>query len=188
MCKNDERGHHICPWYMAYTFDNPLRRLLHDPSKILGPYVKPGMIALDLGCGMGFFSLGMARLVGDSGKVLAVDMQPQMLRIVERRARRKGLAERIETSLTNGDSLELVAQVDFALCFWMAHEVPNQDALFRNFFSALKPGGHLFLAEPGMGHVSGEEMERSVALAAEAGFVEVARPKVRISRAVVFKK
>jgi ubiquinone/menaquinone biosynthesis C-methylase UbiE len=187
---SDHQGqrHHICPWYMAYTFDNPLRKLLHDSSRILGPYVRQGMTVLDLGCGMGYFSLGMARLVGESGKVFSVDMQPEMLRIVEKRARRKGLFNRIETVLTDGISLQLGVAVDFALCFWMVHEVPDQAALFGQLYSALKPGGHLFVAEPGMRHVSDDEMEMSVALAGEAGFVEVARPRVRISKAVVLRK
>jgi cyclopropane fatty-acyl-phospholipid synthase-like methyltransferase len=38
---------------------------------MLGPYVKPGMTVLDVGCGMGFFSIGMARMVGDEGRVIA---------------------------------------------------------------------------------------------------------------------
>ena len=186
--KTSSKKGHVCPWYMAYTFDNPLRRLIHDSGKILGPYIQPGMTALDLGCGMGYFSLGMARLVGESGKVFSVDLQPEMLRIVEKRARRKGLFNSIETVLTDGTSLQLELPVDFALCFWMVHEVPDQTALFRQIYSALKPGGHLFVAEPGMWHVSDEEMDRSVALAVQAGFVEVARHSVRISKAVVFKK
>jgi ubiquinone/menaquinone biosynthesis C-methylase UbiE len=187
---SDQQGqrHHICPWYMAYTFDNPLRRLIHDSGKILGPFIQPGMTALDLGCGMGYFSLGMARLVGETGKVFSVDLQTEMLRIVKKRAGRKGLSQRIETVLTDGISLELGVEVDFALCFWMVHEVPDQASLFEQLYSALKPGGHLFVAEPGMWHVSDEEMDKSVALAVQAGFVEVARPRVRISKAVVLKR
>jgi 2-polyprenyl-3-methyl-5-hydroxy-6-metoxy-1,4-benzoquinol methylase len=172
---------------MAYLFDNPLRRLIHDPVKILGPYVRPGMTVLDIGCGMGFFSLGMARLVGDSGKVFSLDMQPEMLRIVEKRARRKGLSGRIETHLTDGDSLGVQVPVDFALCFWMVHEVPDQTSFFTELHSSLRPGAHLFITEPGM-HVTAENLETSVKVAIEAGFVEAARPQVRMSRAVVLKK
>ena len=54
----------VCPWWFAYTFDNPLRRLLHNPRKILGPYVKEGDTAVDIGCGMGPFTVELARLVG----------------------------------------------------------------------------------------------------------------------------
>jgi 2-polyprenyl-3-methyl-5-hydroxy-6-metoxy-1,4-benzoquinol methylase len=49
-------GEHICPWWLAYTFDNRFRHLFHNPEKMLGSYVSKGMTALDVGCGMGFFS------------------------------------------------------------------------------------------------------------------------------------
>ena len=65
---------HVCPWWLAYTFDNPLRKLFHKPQIILAPYVKAGMRVMDVGCGMGFFSIGMAKLVGDNGKVFCVGM------------------------------------------------------------------------------------------------------------------
>jgi cyclopropane fatty-acyl-phospholipid synthase-like methyltransferase len=54
---------------MPFTLDeNPIRRLLHNPEKILGPYVKPGMTVMDVGCGMGFCSIAMAKMVGEDGK------------------------------------------------------------------------------------------------------------------------
>jgi len=52
-------GDHICPWWFAYTFDNPFRRFFHNPEKMLGSYVSRGMTVLDVGCGMGFFSIGL---------------------------------------------------------------------------------------------------------------------------------
>lgn len=72
---------HICPWWLAYTFDNPLRRYFHDPQAILMPYLREGMTAIDLGCGMGYFSRAMAKIVGDAGKVISVDLQTKMLDI-----------------------------------------------------------------------------------------------------------
>ncbi|MGD9581250.1 MAG: methyltransferase domain-containing protein, partial [Vampirovibrionia bacterium] len=66
---------HVCPWWKAYFFDNALRRFLQKPHKLLKPYVKPGMSTMDVGCGMGMFVIEMAKLVGDSGKVYAVDLQ-----------------------------------------------------------------------------------------------------------------
>ncbi|UCG39704.1 MAG: class I SAM-dependent methyltransferase [bacterium] len=154
---------------------------------MLGPCVRPGMTVLDVGCGMGFFSLGLARLVGEGGRVISVDLQPQMLRVLERRARRKGLAGRIETRLAGSDGLGIHEAVDFALCFWMVHEVGDQAALFGELFRILRPGGHLFVAEPSM-HVRAEELEASVKQALTAGFEEVTRPGVRLSAAVVLKR
>ena len=69
---------HICPWWMGYLLANPLRRLLEEPEKLIGPFVKEGMTVVDYGCGMGFFTLPMARLVGPGGKVIAVDVQEKM--------------------------------------------------------------------------------------------------------------
>ena len=48
-------GDHICPWWFAYTFDNPFRRFFHNPEKMLDSYVSKGMTVLDVGGGMGFF-------------------------------------------------------------------------------------------------------------------------------------
>jgi 2-polyprenyl-3-methyl-5-hydroxy-6-metoxy-1,4-benzoquinol methylase len=93
---------HICPWWGGYFIDNPLRRLIHDLQTILGPYVKPGMTVLDVGCGMGFFSIGMARMVGDEGRVIAVDLQQKMLDVLWRRAQRAGVADRIRLGLHDG--------------------------------------------------------------------------------------
>jgi SAM-dependent methyltransferase len=81
----------VCPWWLCYSFDNPLRRLVHDPERILNPHVNPGMTAVDIGCGMGCFTLGLAKLVGPGGKVIAVDLQEEMLAALGRRARKAGL-------------------------------------------------------------------------------------------------
>jgi len=51
---------HVCPWWGGYFIDNPIRRLLHNPEKIVGPYVASGITVMDVGCGMGLFSIAMA--------------------------------------------------------------------------------------------------------------------------------
>ena len=67
----------ICSWKIAFALDNPIRRLIHDPKKILGGYIEPGQTVLDIGCGPGTFSIAMAKMVGESGKVIAVDVQEE---------------------------------------------------------------------------------------------------------------
>jgi hypothetical protein len=69
----------------------------------------------------------------------------------------------------------------------MVHEVPDQTALFAELHSSLKPGAHLFIAEPGM-HVTEKDLEQSVSIAVHTGFTLESRPKIRMSRAAVFKK
>ncbi|MBK9392138.1 MAG: methyltransferase domain-containing protein [Bacteroidetes bacterium] len=70
---------YVCPATYAGSLDNFLRRMMHKPEKILSPFLKEGMTALDMGCGPGFFTVDLARLVGDGGRVIAADLQQEML-------------------------------------------------------------------------------------------------------------
>ncbi len=179
---------YVCPWWAApFTIDIPLRRWLHDPQKIVGPYVEPGMTVIDVGCGVGWFSIPMARMVGDQGKVIAVDLQPQMLAMLRRRAEKAGVVARFETHACAQDRLGIRAQADFALAFAMLHEVPDPRRLLGEIHDCLKRGGKLLLAEPPI-HVSGKAFAKEVATAEEAGFRVVERPRVRWCHAVAFTK
>jgi len=179
-------AHTVCCWWHAYLFDNPLRRLVHRPEAILGPYVRTGMRALDLGCGMGFFTLAMARMVGPRGRVVAVDVQPQMLVVLERRARQAGVLGRIEGRLSQAGRLPLDGRVDFALAFWSLHEMPDVAALARTLREHMPSGTRFFMAEP-CWHVQQPEFEQTVR-AVEAGPFHVCyRPRIALSRAVVFR-
>ncbi len=179
-------GDHVCPWWLAYTFDNPLRRLFHDPAKMLGPYVTDGMAVLDVGCGMGFFSLGLARLVGDTGRVISADVQPEMLSTVKKRAEKAGLSERIHLQRSEPDKLGVETTVDFILAFWMVHEVPNADIFFRQLRSCLKPEGRMLIAEPRF-HVSSKRFQEILVSAQQAGLVLRESPGVRLSRSVILQ-
>jgi len=77
---------------VGHLLASPLRRFAQDPAKILGAHVTPGMTVLDVGCATGFFSLPLARLVGPGGRVVCADLQEPLLRALERRARRAGVA------------------------------------------------------------------------------------------------
>ena len=177
----------LCPWWFAYTFDNPVRRLLHKPERVVGPYVQEGMTALDIGCGMGHFSIGMAKLVGDGGVVISVDLQQKMLDKVRKRAERSGVANRISLRLCKPDDIGVAEKVDFALTFWMAHEVPDQKRMFEQIRSILKDGGKWMLAEPRL-HTSAARFEREVGVAQAVGFRVVGRPAVTMSFAAVLEK
>jgi ubiquinone/menaquinone biosynthesis C-methylase UbiE len=174
----------VCPWWFCRAFDNPLRRLVHNPEQILAGLVQPGQTALDLGCGLGYFSIPLARLVGPQGRVICVDLQAQMLAGVRRRAERAGVADRIRLHRAVLDGVDLGHTADFALAFWMLHEVPDQAGFLGDVCACLKPGGRLLVVEPRI-HVGGAAFERSVEVACAVGFVQVARPAVALSRAVV---
>src|SRR5262249_7686977 len=140
---------------------------------IVGPFVSEGMIVLEPGPGMGFFTLELARRVGPGGRVLAIDVQPKMIEGLAKRAAKAGLTERVDARLCNGERLgidDYTGKVDFALAFAMVHEVPNSGALFADIQMALKPCGKLLFAEPA-GHVRGEAFEASLAEASAAGLV-----------------
>lgn len=178
---------HICPWWLAYTFDNPLRRYFHDPQAILMPYLREGMTAIDLGCGMGYFSRAMAKIVGDAGKVISVDLQTEMLDITRKRVEKDGLAHRIQFLLAKEDDLGVTEPVDFALAFWMVHEVTDTQNFFRQIYSILKPEGTVLLAEPKM-HVTRARFEEMLSCAQETGFMITATPSIRFSRSVSLSK
>jgi len=179
---------HVCPWWaVSLTIDPPFRRWLHDPQKIVGPYVQSGMTVIDVGCGVGWFSIPMARMVGPHGRVLAVDLQPQMLDMLRRRAEKAGGADRIGLHKCEQNRLGLDAEADFALIFAMLHEVPAPARLLGEVRALLRPGGKLLLAEPPL-HVSKKRFAREMALAEDAGLQLAERPQVRWSHAAVFVK
>jgi SAM-dependent methyltransferase len=177
----------VCPWWLCWSFDNGLRRLIHDPARILRPHVAAGMTAVDIGCGMGHFTLGMARLVGPHGKVVAVDLQEKMLAALEERARRAGLSRRIVLHRCRPDLLGVEGRADFALAFWMAHEVPDKARLFGQVYDLLKPGGRLLLVEPRL-HVSRKGFASTVAVCRDAGFRLLGEPAIALSRSVRMEK
>ncbi len=183
-------AHHVCPWWLGYWLAGPLRRLRHDPGKILQPYVSAGMLVLEPGPGMGFFTLELARIVGAGGRVVAVDVQPKMLAALRRRARRAGLLERIDARLAEGASLgvtDLAGRADFVLAFAVVHEVPEQTRFFAETSLTLRHGGKMLICEPS-GHVTDADFAASLALAKAAGLQAESRPKIPGGRSAVLVK
>jgi ubiquinone/menaquinone biosynthesis C-methylase UbiE len=173
-----------CPRRICFTFDNVFRKLFHNPRKILGPYVSPGWTVLDLGPGIGYFTIPLAERVGARGLVIAADVQQPMLDGLSRRAERRGVAERIRLHLCSPACVGVADPVDFILMFWMLHEVRDQDRLFRELLGILKPAGRVLVVEPRL-HVTAERFERSLIAADSAGFAVADRPRVALSRAAV---
>ena len=181
------RDEKVCPWWIAWTFDNPLRKWLHDPQQILGSYMAEGMTVADIGCGMGYFSVAMAKMVGPAGKVLAVDLQQMMLDLCRKRAYRNGVAEQVKTVLCAADDIAIPQPVDFVLAFWMVHEVKDIPRFFGQVASVLKPGGKMLYAEPRM-HVTQKRFEEILGHARNAGLSVHDGPKAGMSRSAVLAK
>ncbi len=183
-------GHRVCPWWLGYLLASPVRRWFEDPAVILAPYVYEGMCVLEPGPGMGFFTLELARRVGPVGRVIAVDIQPRMLKSLRRRAAKAGVADRVESRLAVADSLgveDLAGKVDFVLAYAMVHEMPSAAAFFRQAAQALKPGATLLLAEPS-GHVDDAAFAEELRFAAEAGLRVKERPSLRRSHVALLEK
>ena len=176
----------ICPVEKAGGLDNVVRRLVQNPKKILKPYINKGMTALDLGCGPGFFSIEMAKLIGDTGKVIAVDLQQGMLDKVWKKINETELEQRITLHKCKKESIDLNQKVDFVLAFYMIHEVPNQDKLFKELKSILNPDGLIFIIEPNF-HVSKKAFDSMIDRIRGLGFEVKEKPWVFFSRTVVLR-
>ena len=174
----------ICPVERAGGLDNSLRRLVQNPKKILSPYINEGMTVLDLGCGPGFFSIEIARILNNSGKIIAADLQDGMLDKVREKIKGTELEKRIQLHKCAEGKTGITERVDFILCFYMVHEVPDQDKLFLELKSILKPGGKIFIIEPKF-HVTEKSFKNMISKINALGLDIVDKPKVFFSRSVL---
>lgn len=184
------RDHHVCPWWVGYLIASPLRKLGENPETILTPLVKSGMTVVDIGCAMGFFSLPAARMVGESGRVVCVDVQQRMLTTLGKRARRKGLGDIIKTRLCSQKELgldDLAGSADLVLAIHVVHETAFPRLFLTSCIHVLRPGGRLLILEPKR-HVTAEEFEATRRLALEVGFVERDLADLKSSRTLLFEK
>ena len=182
---------HVCPWWLGYFLISPIREWLgQNAAEILTPYVREGMTVFEPGPGMGFFTLELARRVGPSGRVIAIDVQPKMIAALKRRSAKVGLQDRIDARVVSEDSMgvkDLAGRADFALAFAMVHEMPDAARFFSEAVEVLKSGATLLLAEPA-GHVKNEKFDAELQDAAKAGFVVAERPAIKRSHAALLKK
>ena len=182
---NRQEKQRICPVEYAGGLDHSLRSLLQNPQKILKPYIHKGMSVLDLGCGPGFFSVEMAKMLEDSGKVIAADLQKGMLDKVISKIKGTELEQRIIIHKCGEQEIGLNEKVDFILAFYMVHEVPDKERLFEEFKSILNPNGKIYIIEPKF-HVSKKQFEDMINKITGHGFEILARPKVFFSRTALF--
>ncbi len=181
---------HVCPWWLGYLLLIPLRKYSQDPQRILSPYVRDGMTVLEVGPGMGYFSLTLAQLVGPHGKVICVDVQEKMLAKLRTRAQKAGVLDRITPIHTSEQSLlikEYESKIDFTLALAVVHEVPDQDRLFEEINRSMKPGALLLFSEP-KGHVTQEDFNKALAIAQATGFKVESHVEIHRSQSVLLKK
>ncbi len=182
------KNHRVCPVERAGGLDSKIRKWVQNPKKILKTYVRKGMVTLDLGCGPGFFALEMAEMVGESGKVIAADLQEGMLEKLKNKIQGTRIEKRIKLHKCKDEKIGITNKVDFVLAFYLFHELPDQVKIIKEIRSILKSDGIFYMVEPKYFHVSKQEFEEAVKKIIKTGFRIVERPRVFLSRAAVFQK
>ena len=177
----------VCPVELAGGLDNRIRRWLQNPDRILAPFVKEGMRVLDFGCGPGFFSIAMAGMVGKAGKVFSADLQDGMLQKVCDKIRGTELEKRIQLVKCDQNSINVHEEVDFILAFYVVHEVPDKNSLFKQLRTILKDNGQFLLVEPKLFHVSREEFAATTRLAEQNGFGVFDGPRLGFSWSAILR-
>ena len=142
---------------------------------------------MDIGCGPGFFTLDLARLVGPAGQVIAADLQEGMLQKLKNKIRGTELEPRIVLHRCGTQAIGWPSPVDFILAFYMVHELPDPDAFFREVGRMLKPGGQILIAEPPF-HVSKANFNQMLRRAQNAGLQPANPPKVFFSQTALLKR
>lgn len=179
----------VCPVSHARHLDNFVRRIIHSSDRIVGRFIHAGDTVVDIGCGPGFFSCPMARMVGETGRVIAIDLQEEMLAMLREKAAKEGVSSVIEVRKAESKRLNIGCRgdVDFAVAFYVMHELPDMLHAFHEVAEALRPGGRMLVAEPST-RVSADDYAETCALAGEAGLSVVERPRILFSRAAVLEK
>jgi len=129
-------------WYKLTDFIwNPKRRLKKIP-------LREGMVVVDYGCGPGRYTLPIGKLIGPTGKVFAVDIQPLAIRMIKEKATHESLTNIEALLVLSYDTGIQSSSADLVLLLDTLHEIGDCDALFREIHRILKPDGILFM-DPG---------------------------------------
>ncbi|MFO8088808.1 MAG: class I SAM-dependent methyltransferase [Desulfatiglandaceae bacterium] len=182
-----DRKNRVCPVERAGSLDSRFRRWFQNPQKILRPYIVEGMTVLDVGCGPGFFSIDMAYMVGQTGRVIASDLQEGMLQKVRDKIKGTDVKERITLHKCEANKIGVTDQVDFILLFYIVHEVPNKLEFFNEIATILKPNGQVLLVEPPF-HVSKLAFEETLKQARDAGFLDTEGPHMIFHKTAILKR
>jgi ubiquinone/menaquinone biosynthesis C-methylase UbiE len=126
----------------------PEREAEEQPEKALDALnLKPGMVVADIGAGVGYMSLRMARRVGPSGKVYANDLQPPMLDLLRKNAAKAGIGNVVTVVGDVSDPKLPANTMDLVLLVDVYHEFSQPQQMLRKIRETLKPDGRLVLLE-----------------------------------------
>lgn len=131
------------PWLVRES-----RQREEDCQRLLAELrLRPGQVVCDLGCGNGFYTLELARGVGPTGKVYAVDIQPEMLDMLRKRMAAARLANIVPILGTESDPKLPRDRFDLVLLVDVYHEFSRPEAMLAAIRRSLRPGGQVALAE-----------------------------------------
>jgi 2-polyprenyl-3-methyl-5-hydroxy-6-metoxy-1,4-benzoquinol methylase len=128
--------------------ERPEREAEERPQQVIDALdIRKGQTVADLGAGSGYFSFRMAPKVGSEGKVLAVDIQEEMLNVVRQRAQREGINNVVALRSTTSDAKLAPGSIDLLLMVDVYHELEYPYEVMQSVAKALKPGGRVALVE-----------------------------------------
>ena len=159
----------------AAVFDDPARDAWQKPDEVVALLaIEPGMTVADLGAGTGYFLARLSRAVGESGRVIATDLEPDMVRYMGERATREGLAN-VEVRQVAADDPGLDAgAVDRVLVVDVWHHISDRVAYARKLAAALRPGGRVVIVDFTMESPEGPPVEHRLEAATIVGELEAA--------------
>ena len=180
---NTKANNRVCPVEKAGSLDNRIRKLIQNPNKILASYIRNNMTVLDFGCGPGFFTIEIAKMLGQSGKIIAADIQDGMLEKIKKKIKGTSLEQNIELHKCSY-RIDITEKIDFIIAFYVIHEVPNRNNLFEELKSILKTNGKILIVEPKF-HVSKKSFETVTKRLENINFEIINKPKIFLSRSVL---
>jgi precorrin-6B methylase 2 len=137
-----------CPPWLIPLLENPFMEAVAGSTLLLNRAgVKPGMHILDVGCGPGRLTIPAAERVGPNGRVVGLDIQTGMLRRLEERLRRRGLANVQLIHAGASDGVIEQNRFDQAFLVTVLGEISDRTAALREIYAALKAGGLLSITE-----------------------------------------
>jgi protein-L-isoaspartate O-methyltransferase len=132
----------------ASWLERPERVKEEEPAKLLKALdIKPGMVVADVGAGSGYHAFMLSPLVGEKGKVIASDIQLQMLDLITRRQKKLKIANIVTVKGTETDPKLPPGEVDLILMVDVYHEFSHPYEMTEKMIAALKPGGRLVFVE-----------------------------------------